>query len=124
MVRILLLLVALFFTNGVMSQENGVMRTFSLTPPTERTDGSALSPDEISKYEWGCSTTSGQYNILTFDALGGTTTSVQIPDSHMLPGVNYCSVRTVDTDGNKSEWANEATWINVAPPTDLGGGYQ
>lgn len=122
MSRILLLLVILILSNGVMSQEE--TRTFTLVPPTERTDGTPLSSSEILRYEWGCSTTSGKYDVLTFDAPGGTNTSVQIPDSHMLPGVNYCSARTVDTEENKSVWAEEATWINVAPPTDLGRGTQ
>jgi len=112
----------LFLLVGAVYSQEEELRTFSWIPPTERTDGTSLSSDEIQKYELGCSTESGQYDVLTFDAPGGTNTSVQIPDSYMLPGVNYCSARTVDTDGNRSAWADEVTWINVAPPTDLGGG--
>jgi hypothetical protein len=90
---------------------------FSYDLPTQNTDGSALAPSQIAKFQIGLGTTPGAYTVikddLTLEAAKQTTPFSLI--GTLAYGQWYAAARTVSKDGKVSNWSNETAFVLEAP---------
>ncbi len=89
----------------------------SHSAPTQFTDGTAIPPGTITKYQYGFGTTQGQYTLikddldLTSDANGKQTYAIPA-----LPSFSqwYSAARAVTKDGATAAWGNEQAFVTAA----------
>ncbi len=83
--------------------------TLSWKAPVERSDGSALKPNEIAAYRIYYSKTKGQYRYadsFRIDSRGGTVDSASIPANLLGASRYYLVMTTVDADGRESVFSS------------------
>jgi len=90
--------------------------TLSWAPPTTRTDGSPLSPDEIMGYEiaYAQKELPGQ-NVIPVPA-GETSYTFE----SLSPGTNQYAVRTVDSGNLRADWSDIVEKVISAKPGGVG----
>jgi hypothetical protein len=96
--------------------------------PTQFTDGTAIPPGTITKYQYGFGTVAGQYTLirddldLTSDANGKQTYAVPV----LALGNWYSAARAVTKDSAVAAWGNEVAFTIAAkepkPITDFSAG--
>ena len=85
------------------------IRSLNWVAPSEREDGSGLSPSEIAGYRIYYGTESGSYpNVIYID--DHTETQAILPD--LASGTYYIVMATVDTDGLVSTFSGPEIEIN------------
>jgi len=99
---IILTILASIFWGAVLADTMPV----SWTPPTERTDGTALAPEEIDHYKVYVN------DAVLPDVVPGTDTSVTLT---LPPGDQRIKLTTVDTFGRESGFSNEKFVPGSAP---------
>jgi hypothetical protein len=116
-INVLLGLMVAFLLAGAPSWATGASLVWE--PPTTRVDGTPLPAAEIGMYEICVASDS------TTCAEGGTTaprfyealaSPVPIESLDLPAGSWYFTIRTVDTNGLASEWADPVSYTIVAPP--------
>lgn len=91
--------------------------SFSWTPSTTRTDGSAYTNPK--GFRIGCGSTSGTYTV-AWDINIPTATSGTV--GPLAPGTWFCAIKAVDLNNLESVWSNEVSKtllpdIPPGPPT-------
>lgn len=86
-------------------------------PPTTRVDGTALPLAEIQHFDLCASRVAGCVQGPVILEAGPDWNSVPIEAFDLPPGTWYFTIRTVDTDGLVSEWADPVSHTIVAPPS-------
>lgn len=98
---------------------------FTYDLPTQNTDGSALAPSQIAKFQIGLGTTSGQYTVIKDDLTIETakqTTPLSLIGT-LAYGQWYAAVRTVSKDGKTSAWSAEVAFVLEAPTPEPPGNF-
>lgn len=97
-------------------------KSVSLTLPTQNTDGSPITSDEIVDVQVGFGTSSGVYTLIADDRAFATQTQngiTTIPwaslNENLGNGTWFAASRVVTKDGVNSAWSTEATFV-IAPP--------
>ena len=95
-------------------QGTGEVRVISATAPTTRTDGTPLSPEEISHYNWSISYQGEPPVVLATTLVDGK--FVDVVDVDTVAAGNYTIwYNTVDTDGRISADSTILA-LNILPP--------
>lgn len=98
-----------------LRQGEGVTRPIGATAPTERADGTALAPGEISHYLWTLQLQGGvKAEPIAVDLVDGKFSEEFDPDQG-VPGVYDLSYQTVDTGSRVSVPSSTLTIEVLAP---------
>lgn len=93
------------------------MTTVSFTAPVTFTDGTAIPPGTIIKYQYGLGQTPGAYTLIVDDAdltaSAGKQTGT-LP-TNLAVGNWFAAGRAVTKDGATSPWSNEVPFAVAAP---------
>lgn len=88
---------------------------FTWVIPTTNTDGSAVTPGEITGYTIGVGTASGNYTMMTSVAdPTATAEPLNKLSSVLAPGTYFAAIRAEST-GGPSAFSNEVTFQIAAP---------